>query len=388
MSIILSSCGNDNNEPKGPVIPPAPQQADRTVLAYVAADNTLSRFALEDLSEMVEGMAEVDTDKNNLLVYIDSSSGTPQLYWLRKNDHGQVEKMIIMDYEKRNSVGVTEMKEVISYVYNTYKANSYGFIYWSHGDGWIPYPLNNARWVGQDVSEGDNRMNISQFKEVLDVAPHLDFLMFDACFMQSIEVAYELKECADYILASPTEIPGPGAPYQVLMPVVFNKNDNSAISIAASYYDFYEAKYKGGTNNSNSNWTGGVSMSVIETSVLNEFAQHTKNIFANYYNVSVNINNIMNYDRRPSKYYYDLDGYIKNLTNGNSDYSTWKLKFNKMQPYFKTTPRNFSSTGGMFSMDGSAGISTFIIQGSNQVLQNNYKGTAWAIATGLDKLIN
>lgn len=45
---------------------------------------------------------------------------------------------------------------------------------WSHGDGWLPYPLRaGTRWVGQDKGNGDNRMNISEFVEILKSAPLL-----------------------------------------------------------------------------------------------------------------------------------------------------------------------------------------------------------------------
>jgi hypothetical protein len=46
----------------------------RTVLVYIAGDNSLSRFASEDLNEMIEGMQSVDDNRNNLLVYMDKGS--------------------------------------------------------------------------------------------------------------------------------------------------------------------------------------------------------------------------------------------------------------------------------------------------------------------------
>ena len=43
-------------------------------------------------------------------------------------------------------------------------------------------------------------MNISEFVEILEVTPHFDFILFDACFMQSVEVAYELRDYTDYCI--------------------------------------------------------------------------------------------------------------------------------------------------------------------------------------------
>ena len=79
-----------------------------------------------------------------------------------------------------------------------------------------------TRWVGQDKGNGDNRMNISEFVEILKSAPHFDFILFDACFMQAVEVAYELRDYTDYCIGSPTEIPGPGASYDAVVPAMFS----------------------------------------------------------------------------------------------------------------------------------------------------------------------
>ena len=119
------------------------------------------------------------------------------------------------------------MKEVMHRAFYEYPADSYGLVYWSHADGWIPYPVPSAstRWIGQDTGEGqDNRMNISDFVDVLDDGmPHFDFIMFDACFMMSVEVAYEVRNYTDYYIGSPTENPGPGAPYDKVVPYMFNQ---------------------------------------------------------------------------------------------------------------------------------------------------------------------
>ena len=61
-------------------------------------------------------------------------------------------------------------------------------------------------------ADGNRYMNISDLVTILsaDAVPHFDFVLFDACFMQSIEVAYALRNFTDYYIGSPTEIPGPG----------------------------------------------------------------------------------------------------------------------------------------------------------------------------------
>lgn len=81
-------------------------------------------------------------------------------------------------------------------------------------------------------------MNISDLHEALSVAPHFDFMLFDACYMQSVEVIYQLRDRTDYFIGSPTEIPGPGAPYEAVVPALFSQ-DKPEINIAESYYTVY-----------------------------------------------------------------------------------------------------------------------------------------------------
>ena len=162
-------------------------------------------------------------------------------------------------------MGVDETREVFADVFSNpdFLAEGYGLIYWSHADGWIPYGQASTRWVGQDKGDGDHRMNISELVSVLEGAPHLDFLMFDACFMASVEVAYELRGFTDYYIGSPTENPGPGAPYERLVPLM--AADQAAVEMSKAYFAAYEEIYNGGIGISNNNWTGGTSICVMRT---------------------------------------------------------------------------------------------------------------------------
>jgi hypothetical protein len=60
----------------------------------------------------------------------------------------------------------------------------------------------------------------------------LDYILFDACFMSNIEAIYDLRNAANYIIASPCEIMGRGFPYHRTLPYLFaNKGAQSDISI-------------------------------------------------------------------------------------------------------------------------------------------------------------
>ncbi|KAA6340414.1 Clostripain [termite gut metagenome] len=361
----------------------------RTVLVYMAADNSLSSLAGNDFEEMMEGFAEVDNDADNLIVYLDDKT-KPQLIRILKNNVGKVVRQVIWTYDDQNSVDVKVMQEILSRTFNNFPAKSYGLVLWSHGDGWGPPDWKKtSRSFGQD---GNDKMNISDLRNILE-SYHFDFILFDACFMQTVEVAYELRACSDYFIGSPTEIPGPGAPYQILVKSMFAtcSTEETAIDIARNYYDFYALKYKEGQGSSNQNWTGGVSVSVVKSTELIPLAVATKNIFTQYLNreIVVDISGIMCYDplRYPS-YYYDIDSFIHSLTeDNNTDYTLWHTAFENAVPYFETTEKNYSmyGGGGMFSMKNATGLSIYIPNKNLKDINAFYATYQWYTAAGWDE---
>lgn len=361
----------------------------RTILAYIAADNTLASFASLDLAEMKAGMAKVQDSNVHFLVYIDDGK-SPRLLEL-KNEKGSVVETVVEAYGSRNSVGVSETQEVFAKVFSNskYQADSYGLVYWSHGDGWLPYPLRaGTRWVGQDKGNGDNRMNISEFVEILKSAPHFDFILFDACFMQAVEVAYELRDYTDYCIGSPTEIPGPGASYDVVVPAMFSAED-AAVNVAKAYYEPYAAKYNEGKGLSNSNWTAGASVCALRTDKLVDLARVTKQVLSGVVDNAHLRSLIFNYDKRSSLDgavgYYDMANMMKKITD-DSAYVIWRQAFDVAVTYWATTSMNYSAFADMFSMEGTNGVSCYIPSVSNTVTDKAYRSTEWYTSAGFAAL--
>lgn len=387
LSFLCIACGGED-EPTTPTN----KQPQRTVLVYIVSENTLDKpnypFAEWDIEEMLDGIKGVDTKINNLLVYLDNYSETV-LYRITKDKKGNAIKEIIREYDEQVSTSTQVMKEVCSTVFSNYPAQSYGLIYWSHGEGWRPMPLTATRWIGQDNGDGTaDYTNIDELKQVLASVPHLDFLLFDACFMMTVEVAYALRDEADYIIASPTEIPGPGAPYDVLVPAMFKK-EGAAIKIAQAYYEHYNALYDSGKNNSNDNWTAGVSIAALKTSALSALAQATNQALSKA--TSINLpaikSSLYDYDKRMTYSsdrvgYYDMVQLMQALCT-ESDFATWKTAFDDAMVYYQTTQLIYSYFKGIISMEGTYGLSHYLPTG-NTSLNAAYAQTDWYSAASLD----
>lgn len=362
------------------------EPGQRTVLIYFVADNNLAAYVADDLDELKAGIATYGLfDSQHVLAYVDRG-GQASLIELVEQNGVAVEK-VVKTYPDRNSTGVAEMQEVFDDVFQNeaYQAESYGFVYWSHCDGWMPYPLPATRWVGQDTGNGDHRMNLSELKPILDTAPHFDFIMFDACFMQSVEVAYELRDYADYYIASPTETPGPGAPYDAIFSYMLEKGASN--KLAEAYFDVYQNMYqKAGTD-----WQYGVSISVIKTSELEQLASVTRQVLQGIEegtDCSMLRRQVFDYDKRYSSShlgYYDFKNMMEGLLDS-SAYEEWETAFTSALTYWNTTQTNYSSSYGSFSMTGANGVSHYIPSSPDTDACEAYRSLAWYEDAGISRL--
>ncbi|WP_195655862.1 clostripain-related cysteine peptidase [Bacteroides sp. 1001136B_160425_E2] len=389
VAILAAACHDDE---EGPIIPQPREQVGRTVLVYIVGDNGVSE--LSDLfkinfEDMKEGMKEVDYSKCNLVVYSEMVNDVPRLVSLKKQN-GKVVADTLFTYSEQNPLAKEVMSSVISQTVSYFPADSYGFVFLSHSSSWVPATNDaNSRSIGYYRR---TQMNIPDFHDVLlsSFPRPLKFILFDSCSMQAVEVAYELRDCAEYFIGSPTEIPGPGAPYSVVVPEMFTEN-NLAINIASAYFNYYEKFYTGKAPSVNTNWTGGVATSVINSAALDNLAMVVKTIIPKYIKDAegVQCNDIQLYDFSSDKANYDFDNLIQNLTGGkdNTDYQSWRQAFDEAVIYRKTTPKNYSGiTYTMFSMEKAEGLSTYIPRGSlNSKMNNFYRTLQWYSAAGWDE---
>lgn len=384
LMVALMSCHEDDGAPNKPQ---PREQVGRTVLVYIVGDNgtsELSDLLKTNFNDMKKGMEEVDYSKCNLVVYSELVNDVPRLISLKQKD-GKVIADTLFTYAEQNPLDKKVMSSIISQTVDYFPADSYGFVFLSHSSSWVP-AINDAssRSVGYYRL---TQMNIPDFRDALlsSFPKPLKFILFDSCLMQSVEVSYELRDCAEYFIGSPTEIPGPGAPYKSVVPELFTEKD-LAKNIAEAYFGYYDKNYTG-SSGTNANWTAGVSISVINSAALDNLAMVTKAILPKYIQNKrlVDPSGILLYDFK-DKANYDFDGLVQYLTGGknNIDYQSWRSAFDSVVEHWRTTPLNYSGIiGRMFSMTGSEGLSTCIPFGDyNSKMNTFYRTLDWYSASG------
>lgn len=386
----LSACYSDHDSPDAP--PTEEQLADYTVMIYMVADNSLKFYAMDDLEEMKEGMAQVSNSNVHLLVYVDTGTA-PRLVELVK-EKGVVTEKLIKEYGSRNSCGVEEMQEVMDDLKGNKSllAKKYGFIFWSHGDGWIPASSHiSTRWIGQDVTGTIHYMDIKDLVNFYAKYPKMEFILFDACFMLSMEVAYALRDQVEYVIGCPTETPGPGADYSRLVPAIMAGGEQMAVNIGKAFYEPYEEKYNGGQGWTDQNWTAGASIGVVKTELLSQLATRTRQYLTNAKMPEDIYQTVFDYDKRtPTSFlyvgYFDTVQMMEQLLSS-ADFAQWKKLYEQALVYWQTTPKNYSDNiGRLFSMEGANGISHFIPRANRPLAASAYQDTDWYRDAGLSQL--
>lgn len=387
--LVLSACSSSGDND-------TTTQKKRTVLVYMMAHNTLSNFADADIDEMINGMTNsgLDTNLCNLLVYVDAYNySQPELIKIERVS-GKITKTVVKTYSAQVSTSTDVIKSVFSTVFSQYPANSYGLVLWSHGEGWVikTSARITSRWIGQYVGDKvTSYLNIQPLVEAMQQsAPHFNFILFDACFMASAEVLYDMRSCADYFISSATEIPGPGAYYTDVVPAMF-KDTLEENAITKAYYTYYANKYQPTQETANSNWTSGVSIMLVKSSELEKLASATKTVLDKYGPqlesiTAIDRTKMFCYDKYRAQRYMDLCNLVSYLTGNNSDYTTWKTAYDKCAPLYLTTATNYMSEySGTYHnepMAGSYGLSAYVPQKSWTSENSDFKTTGWYAASG------
>lgn len=247
-TLLLCSCHNDDPTP-GPV-EPGSVTARRTVLVYMSAQNSLINNVAADSAEIMNGRQYL-ANNDRMLFFIDDGQ-KPRLYRVaRQWSQPQLVQQWSHDF---CSTDPNTLQSVLQWVKTQFPAQEYGLVMWSHADGWLPatntdYPIkemtyaaarpfsfgidtdNNSVWT-----DDGTQMNVADMAQAIaQSGMHCRYILFDACLIQNLEVAYALRHATDYVVASPMSINSAGAYYtHLLRSGLFAQSPDS---IALTYYN-------------------------------------------------------------------------------------------------------------------------------------------------------
>ncbi len=260
------------------VVSPAPAAGPKqwTFMVYVAGDNSLDEFAVADFNELKAAASNANV---NVVLQIEKGSRLPTALsgGLGSSTYrGLVTgaSTSLTDIGNQNMASPTTLSTFVSWAKATYPATNYGLVLWSHGGGWKSnkayrgaFKANRGALI--DEASSNNYMSLSDIRTALTngmgVGNKLAVLAFDACLMGQYEVAYELRNNAQYLVASEELVPGPGMPYTQVTNILTSaptSTPQSPQSFATGMANAFNASYLSNTNES-------TTMSVVDLTQMN-----------------------------------------------------------------------------------------------------------------------
>lgn len=282
------SCSNGDN-PDGPDVPVTP--VGQTVFMFFPWSNSL----LSDFRRTVEDMQTVVAQRSmkdeRIMVFMATSEREAVLFELKKQN-GRCLTDTLRRYSDRPFTSRQWLTSLFSEVMTLAPASRYGMVVGCHGLAWVPVQgqRNARKRLGSHEriddednlykeeridkeglykeeridKEGDDLMHFEVQGPVAtrfiggtypetqiettdladamaDAGLHTEYILFDACYMSSVEVAYELKDVTHYLIASPTEVISYGFPYITMGKHLLGTPNYKGI--ADSFISFYSSYY-------------------------------------------------------------------------------------------------------------------------------------------------
>ena len=307
--LCAASCHKEEAETPEPAAPPLPAEpGQRTVLVYMAAQNSLGHddYHRDDSLEIAKG-ADALKEGQSLMLFIDDKDA-PRLYALRA---GYKKPALLKRWaEDANSTAAATLAAALELMKTYCPAEEYGLAMWSHADGWLPptesaevTPLSFGIDTGTNSLSSDNgtQMAVETIAQTIKAAGlRFRYIFFDACLMQSLEVAYALREATDWVIASPMAIPGAGAYYTHQM------RDGLFSAAPEDIVDIYLADVTD-PERANDYDDYGIVFSALRTDALEPLAAALRTALPASLaagKTSVNLAEVTNYHAYARKYYY------------------------------------------------------------------------------------
>lgn len=355
-------------------IPEEPYES--VAIVYWMGDNSLSSTAEKDIEELVQSKDKIPAN-SKVIIYYDKINAYPVIYQLDAKNGKQIWQQFTQEEDCTDSLVIlTNLKNIVK----NFPAKSYGLTFGSHGSGWV---WKQRRALGPDLSHSENYLNIPTLRGILEQLPHFSYIFFDVCFMQGIEVAYELRNVTDWVIGSPAEIPGPGAPYSIIAEALCKGDINGIVEGYGNYYPV-------------GNYSG-VILSAVKCDELENLAncthQYIKQAFANRQTISNNdIQVIQKYSSEFSSYTYcfDMNSAMSRILS-DEDYHIWFESFDKAVPIRLAKSNRWYArycyNATIYDSEHFGGISMYIpIDGYEGNVKNaELRHYQWHKAVGWDK---
>lgn len=375
ISIILllpiASCSPESDDEK---------TTGQTVVMFFPWSTNLQSDFKRNIREFSSVIARCGLNGERVVVCFATSHNTAVVYEL-KPSHGRCLADTLRRYYNRTFTTRSSLASLFSDIKSLAPAERYGMVLGSHGMAWLPVDdssrmrriarhydkggLLKTRYMGGLTS--DCQIETSNFAGALqDAGLTLEYLLFDNCYMSSVEVAYELKDVVQYMIASPTEIMSEGFPYSECGEFLLGNFD--CTKVAEKFVDYYSRSDQ-----------PYATVAVIDLSQMDALAQIVKKINEQCGENVVAQNDIQTMDGYTPSLFLDFGHYITLKCTSSELIDSFEQQLDKTVIFKAHTEKYFSAMCGSVPIAHYSGLNTS--EPSKNPLSSAYSHTAWYAAT-------
>ncbi len=385
LSFFLMSCVKEEVE--------LPNQ--KTLLMYLPwpADMTLTKAFKTNIADLEKAISKNGLNNEKVVVFMSTSSTEATLYEITC-ENGICKHDTLKNYVNPSFTTVEGIASILNDMKSVAPALTYAMIIGGHGMGWIPvsptYRTIGISALSTSISSFKNyweyegafhtryfggtttkyQTDITSLAQGITMAgiKKMEYILFDNCYMSSVEVAYELRNVTNYLIASPTEIMAYGMPYAVVGEYLLGKTDYKAVcdGFYAFYSTYNEAPY--GT------------LAVTNCSELASTASLMREINSRYTFDTAQLNSLQRMDGYEPPIFYDYGDYVAHLCTDEQLLMEYKEQLDRMIPYKTHTTEFYSKSKGAVPINVYSGITTSDPSDNPQVSIDKTK-TSWYAAT-------
>lgn len=317
-AVLLASCSKGN---EGPGYVP-PETAEQTHLMYMPWSDNLTSYFRINIDDMARVVAAGIDDDVRVLVFFMESATSGSLF------------------EMYRQKGECVRRTIKSYT--------------------APIDFTSAAGIASIL--GDVKA-----EALTQAGLYMDYILFDDCYMSSVEVAYDLRHVTDYLIGSTSEIMAYGFPYALAGEYMLGEVDYEGICNAFhGFYSTYEYPY--GT------------IGVTCCAELDDLADVMRRINSACTFDTSRVDELQRLDGYSPALFFDMGDYVRHLCTDTALLDEFERQLARTVPWHRHTDYYYSMTNGKNPIHTFSGITTSDPSIDPEIMIDRQQ-TAWYQAT-------
>ena len=372
-------------ETSDPIIRPNNEQ---TVFMYLPWSTNLTSNFKQNITDLRKVVARNILKNERIIVFMCTKATEAFLFELVYEDGKEVRKTYKnYKYPSPSYTTADGIAAILNDVETYAPAKRYAMIIGCHGLGWIPVSNTQSRsrfsatkrhWEYENVPmtrlfgglSPEYQTDLTTLaKGISDVGLKMEYILFDDCYMSGVEVAYDLKDVTEHLIASTSEVMAYGMPYAEIGEYLIGKVNYE--KICEGFYSFY------------SNYTAMPcgTLAVTDCSELENLASIMQDINSQYTFDPTLVGSLQKLDGYSPVIFFDCWDYVSKLCSDQGLLAQFKEQLDKTVPFKRNTDYYYtmSEGGKKIKIDTFSGITISDPSTSTEAVKK--KETAWYAAT-------